>query len=170
MPQAPQETPPPLTTLQVFYGAFRALDAETMRACYAPQARFDDPVFGLAGRDAIGAMWQMLCESIKSRGRADWRLEYRDLAVAGRTGRAHWEARYRYGAGGARVHNVIDADFAFDDSGLILTHRDRFDLWRWSRQALGTQGLLLGWMPRFKREIRVQAARRLDTWCARAAR
>lgn len=160
-------TQAPLATLETFYDAFRSLDAETMRACYAADARFDDPVFGLSGRDQIGAMWQMLCEGVKAKGRADWRLEFRDLAVEGNRGSAHWEARYRFTATGARVHNVIDADFGFDDQGLILAHRDRFDLWRWSRQALGTQGLLMGWMPWFKKQVRVQAARRLDTWRSR---
>jgi hypothetical protein len=28
--------------------------------------------------------------------------------------------------------------------GLIIEHRDHFELWRWSRQALGLKGLLLG--------------------------
>lgn len=162
-------TQAPLDTLQALYDAFRALDAEKMQACYAPDARFDDPVFGLSGRDSIGDMWRMLCEGVKARGRADWRLEYRDLAVQGRRGRAHWEARYRYSATGARVHNVIEADFDFDERGLILAHRDRFDLYRWSRQALGVQGVLLGWLPWFKGKIRAQAARRLDNWRTRVA-
>lgn len=163
-------TQAPLATLATFYGAFRELDAATMQACYAPNARFQDPVFRLTGRESIGGMWSMLCEGIKARGRADWRLEFRDLAAEGRRGSAHWEARYRYGATGARVHNVIDADFGFDERGLILAHHDRFDLWRWSRQALGTQGLLLGWMPWFKTKLREQAARRLDNWRSRPPR
>jgi hypothetical protein len=163
-------TQAPLATLETFYDAFRALDPDTMQACYAPEARFDDPVFGLSGREQIGGMWRMLCEGVKARGRADWRLEFRDLAVQGRRGRAHWEAKYRYGATGARVHNLIDADFGFDERGLILVHRDRFDLWRWSRQALGIRGLLLGWMPVFRTQIRTQAARRLEHWHARAPR
>jgi hypothetical protein len=162
--------PAPLATLETFYAAFRDLDAETMQACYAPEARFDDPVFALSGREGIGDMWRMLCEGVKARGRADWRLEFRDLAVEGEQGRAHWEARYRFGATGARVHNAIDADFAFDAQGLILAHRDRFDLWRWSRQALGAKGLLLGWMPWFRRQLRLQAAQRLDAWRARTPR
>lgn len=163
-------TQAPLATLETFYDAFRALDPETMRACYAPDARFDDPVFGLTGRDQIGAMWQMLCEGVKAKGRADWRLEFRDLAVERGRGHAHCEARYRFSATGARIHNVIDAEFDFAESGLILTHRDHFDLWRWSRQALRTKGLLLGWMPWFRTQLRIEAARRLDAWQARALR
>ena len=56
-----------------------------------------------------------------------------------RAGRAHWDATYTYSATGRRVDNRIDATFAFRD-GLIVRHDDRFDLWRWARQALGVQG------------------------------
>ncbi|MBA3597789.1 MAG: nuclear transport factor 2 family protein [Methylibium sp.] len=161
-------TQAPLATLETFYDAFRALDADRMQACYAPDARFDDPVFGLSGRDSIGGMWRMLCEGIRANGRADWRLEFRHIAVERGLGRAHWEARYRFSPTGARVHNVVDAEFSFDDIGLIRTHLDHFDLWRWSRQALGTKGLLLGWVPWFNAQLRIEAARRLDTWCSRA--
>lgn len=163
-------TQAPLATLETFYDAFRALDPETMQACYAPEARFDDPVFALSGRERIGGMWQMLCEGVKAKGRADWRLEFRDLEVEHGEGRAHWEARYRFSPTGARVRNVVDAEFGFDDRGLILAHRDRFDLWRWSRQALGTKGLLLGWMPWFRAQLRIEAARRLDAWGVRVSR
>ena len=38
-----------------FYEAFRALDADTMQACYCADAAFDDPAFSLRGRDEIGA-------------------------------------------------------------------------------------------------------------------
>ena len=38
------------------------------------------------------------------------------------------------------------------------THRDRFSFWRWSRQALGLPGVLLGWSPSLKRKVRSTAA------------
>ena len=111
-----------------------------MAACYAPDARFSDPVFDLAG-DEVGAMWSMLCE----RGR-DLRVEWRDVRADDATGAAHWEARYTFSATGRPVHNVIDAAFTFS-AGRIARHVDTFDLWRWSRMALGAKGALLGWTP-----------------------
>lgn len=159
----------PLATIERFYGAFRALDAETMQACYAADARFDDPAFALQGRERIGGMWRMLCEGVQAKGRAQWRLEYGELAVDadGRRGRAHWEAHYLFSATGREVHNIIDAAFEFDAQGLIVRHTDRFDFWRWSRQALGMPGLLLGWTPWLRTKVRGQAAGRLDGWLAR---
>lgn len=152
-------------TLETFYAAFQRLDGAAMEACYAPEAQFDDEAFSLRGRDEIGAMWRMLCEAVKTKGRADWQLSYR---VDERS--AHWEPIYRFSATGRLVHNIIDAEFEFDAQGLIQRHRDRFDFWRWSRQALGTPGLLLGWSGFLRTKVRAQAAKNLAAWRARAAR
>ena len=166
--------PSPLQTIETLYTAFRMLDAARMEACYAHGARFDDPAFALQGRERIGSLWRMLCEGIAAQGRADWRIDVEDLVVYGEgaaaVGHAHWEPRYRFGPTGRRVHNLIDATFSFDADGLILTHRDDFDFWRWSRQAIGLRGALFGWAPWFKRQARQAAERRLDRWLAREAR
>ena len=113
--------------LAAFYAAFRELDAASMRAAYAPAARFQDPVFRLAGRDEIGAMWAMLCEATARNGRDVWRLDVGEIVADASYGRARWEAHYRFSATGRMVHNVVEAGFSFDAGGRILTHRDRFD-------------------------------------------
>lgn len=152
--------------LQRFYTAFSALDAAAMQACYAPDARFDDEAFSLQGAAQIGAMWRMLCEATKARGMDTWRLEFSGLQADAQSGRAHWEAHYRFGPAGRRVHNVIDGEFRFEN-GLIVAHRDRFDFWRWARQALGAPGWLLGWSPMLRRKVRATAAANLARFQAR---
>jgi hypothetical protein len=122
-----------------------------MAACYHPDVSFSDPVFPDLKGSRAGAMWHMLCE----RGK-DLRLEFSQVQADDQRGSAHWEAWYTFSATGRSVHNVIDAEFTFRD-GLILTHRDRFDLWRWSRQALGAKGALLGWTPLVKNAVQKQA-------------
>ena len=149
--------------IQRFYRAFEALDGSTMQACYANDARFKDPAFALEGAEQIGAMWQMLCEAARDRGRADWRLEVSAIEADEHAGRAHWEPHYRFGPAGRRVHNVIDAEFTFRD-GLIATHVDRFDFWPWARQALGPPGWLLGWTPWLQSQVSRQAMAGLDRW------
>jgi ketosteroid isomerase-like protein len=141
--------------IQRFYSAFQKLDAETMAACYARGVRFSDPVFvGLQG-DEAGDMWRMLC------GRAeDFSLTFDSVHADDHAGSARWVATYRFSATGRQVVNHIHARFVFRD-GLIVEHRDHFDLWRWSRQALGAKGLLLGWAPPVQAAIRRQAARGL---------
>lgn len=145
------------STIERFYGAFRRLDAATMQACYAEQARFDDEAFSLQGREAVGAMWRMLCETTREKALADWRLEYTVLGEC----RAQWTAHYRFVATGRLVVNRIEAEFEFDPDGLILRHRDRFDFAAWARQALGLPGLLLGWSPWLRRQVRQRAASQL---------
>ena len=145
-----------------FYAAFARRDAVTMAAAYAPDARFTDPVFDLAGPQ-VGAMWAMLCE----RGK-DLKVVWRDVHADDARGTAHWDADYTFSGTGRPVHNAIDAAFTFRD-GLIATHVDSFDLWRWTRMALGAKGVLLGWTPFVRNAIRGQARRGLDAWMQRPA-
>lgn len=152
--------------IERFYTAFAALDGRAMQACYANDARFDDPAFSLQGAAQIGAMWCMLTEAAQHHGRDVWRLEACRIEADDRRGSAHWEPHYRFSATGRRVHNVIDAEFSFRD-GLIATHRDRFDFWRWSRQALGPVGWGLGWTPWLRAKVRQQAAANLANYIAR---
>jgi hypothetical protein len=151
-------------TIERFYAAFARLDADTMAACYAEDARFDDEVFSLAGRRKIGGMWRMLCTATQAKGLAHWKL-----AVSAVTERsAHWDAHYLFSATGRQVLNKIDAEFEFDASGLITRHRDRFDFWAWSRQALGLPGVLLGWTPFLRAKVRAQAGASLQRFLDKA--
>jgi hypothetical protein len=146
--------------IETLYGALARRDGAAMAACYARHARFKDPVFDLADAE-IGAMWKMLCERA-----TDLRVEWRDVTADASSGAAHLEAWYTFSATGRSVHNVIEAKFRFSE-GRILKHRDRFNLWRWSRMALGARGALAGWTPMVQRKIRAQARRGLDLWIAR---
>lgn len=152
--------------IEAFYAAFAVLDTDGMAAFYAPDVRFEDPVFALAGREAVMAMWSMLCETVKAKSREAWSLETSAIRADAREGSAHWEARYRFSATGRLVHNRIDATFVFRD-GLVIRHVDRFDVWARSRQALGAPGLLLGWIGFLRRQLRDRAGARLAAWQAR---
>ena len=143
-----------------FYAAFAERDAAAMAALYHPEIHFRDPVFDLRGPRA-GAMWHMLC----ARGK-DLAITSSDVRADDATGSAHWDATYTFSKTGRTVHNAIDAAFTFRD-GLIHTHRDTFDLWRWSRQALGLPGLLLGWTPMLRAKVSREATRQLDAYIAR---
>lgn len=132
-----------------FYTAFQRGDADGMIACYHPEIEFSDPAFGALAGAEVGAMWRMLLE----RGQGHLRIEFGGVSASAERGRVHWEARYPYGKQQRPVHNRIAAEFTFQD-GKIRTHRDRFSLWRWSGQALGTTGRLLGWSPLVRNKVR----------------
>lgn len=144
-----------------FYEAFAKLDAEGMVACYHPEVVFSDAVFVDLRGFRAGAMWRMLCERAKG-----FELTFRDVRADDDTGAAHWDARYTFSATGRSVHNQIDAAFRFRE-GKIVDHRDTFDLWRWTRQALGVPGVLLGWAPFFQRTVRAKARAGLDDYVAK---
>lgn len=146
--------------IERFYTAFQRHDGETMAACYTANASFSDPVFTNLRGAEVGAMWRMLCE----RGK-DLELSYSDVEADGELGSANWVADYTFSTTGRRVHNVITAGFRFED-GLIAEHHDQFDLWRWSRQALGPTGVLLGWSPPVQAKIRGQAKEGLAAFMA----
>lgn len=160
-------SPPNAVLLERFYGAFAALDAATMAACYAPDAQFEDEVFALRGRDEIAAMWEMLCTATRDTGRDAWSLSWSGIVADERAGRAHWEAHYRFSATGRLVHNIIEAQFEFRD-GLIVRHRDRFDFRAWARQALGLPGWLLGGTGLLRRKVAARAAARLSAFRQRS--
>ena len=141
--------------LHDFYTAFARHDHAAMAACYHEEARFSDPVFPDLDAAGVRAMWRMLLG-----GGTDLRITFKVLHEDASSARAQWEAFYTFGRTGRRVHNSIASEFTFKD-GLIHTQRDRFDLWRWSRQALGSTGLLLGWTPMVKKKVRAMAAARL---------
>lgn len=146
--------------LQRFYAAFDARDGDAMAACYAPGARFHDPVFGDLTGEQAGAMWRMLT------GRAaDLTVELAEHDADDDTGAARWIARYTFAQTGRSVINDIQATFRFTD-GLISEHVDRFSFWAWSRQALGPAGALLGWTPLLRGKVSAQARAGLDEFMA----
>lgn len=151
--------------IERLYAAFARLDGDEMQACYAANASFEDEVFKLGGAREIGGMWRMLCAATKSdpQTRAHWKLTTSNITE--RT--AHWDANYIFSATGRAVSNRIDAEFEFDKRGLILKHRDRFDFWTWSRQALGAPGWLLGWTPYLRNKVRAQAGANLRRFLER---
>ncbi|MGF6723256.1 ketosteroid isomerase-like protein [Paraburkholderia sp. GAS41] len=146
-----------------FYEAFQRRDAEAMAACYADDVVFSDPVFGELRGEQARDMWRMLVQRAQA-----FSLTFDAVDANDRTGRAHWVARYLFSQTGRTVVNRIQAQFVFRD-GRIVEHRDSFDLWRWSRQALGFKGVLLGWTPFVQRAIRTQAKKGLAAYRAKGA-
>jgi ketosteroid isomerase-like protein len=148
--------------IQRFYAAFDRKDGDTMAACYAPDARFSDPVFGELRGPEPGAMWRMLTGQAR-----DLRIELVEHAgdPAAGTGTARWIARYTFTQTGRPVTNYVRARFRFA-SGLIAEHDDVFSFPTWARQALGTPGLLLGWTPPLRASVRRRARGNLERFMA----
>ncbi|WP_194767596.1 nuclear transport factor 2 family protein [Tamlana sp. I1] len=142
-----------------FYTAFAAGNAKAMTACYHEDIVFQDPVFGvLKGQRAV-AMWKMLLAQKKSKTK----ITFNGIEATEETGKANWIAEYVYGAKKRNVINKVNAHFKFKD-GKIIEHIDTFNLWTWTKQAMGFPGYLLGWTSFMKNKIQQTTNKKLDAF------
>ena len=142
-----------------FYESFARNEADEMIKCYADDVVFSDPAFGeLRGAEAKN-MWRMLVE----RGGGNIKIEFSGVQADAAKGSANWTADYLFSRTGRRVVNQIHAEFEFEN-GKIVRHTDTFDFWKWSRQALGISGLLLGWSGFLRGKVRQNARRALHAY------
>jgi ketosteroid isomerase-like protein len=144
--------------IDYFYTAFANGDAERMVSCYHDDIEFSDPAFGTLKTERAKNMWRMLLQKNKS-----IQISHDNVHANNQTGSANWQAQYVFTPTGRKVVNNITAKFEFKD-GKIIRHIDHFNMWKWSRQALGLKGLLLGWSAFMKNKIRDQANRSLDNF------
>ncbi len=146
--------------IEKFYQAFESLDADGMTACYHDEIIFEDPAFGVLRGEHAKNMWRMLCASQQGK---NFKISVSDIAFTIPKGRAHWEAYYVFSQTGRQVHNIINAEFEFRD-GKIVKHTDRFDLYKWSKQAMGIKGVLLGWTTSFRKKLNGQTNKLLAAY------
>jgi hypothetical protein len=146
-------------TINRFYSAFQKLDYTTMQSCYHEEAVFNDPAFGLLDVNQSRAMWEMLCSRAK-----DFSLVYGNIQLLDEEyTTCDWTASYLFSKNGRRVINKITAHMKFKD-GLIIEHTDAFDIYRWSRQAMGLPGLLFGWSSYMHKKIQLKAKHGLEVF------
>ena len=131
-----------------FYKGFSSKEVAVMLSCYDDAIVFKDPAFGeLKGEDAKN-MWRMLL----SRKENNLVVKLISVKEIENGAIASWEATYLYGPQKRAVKNCISAEFIIEN-GKIQQHIDHFNLWKWSSQALGLIGVLLGWTPFMKNKI-----------------
>lgn len=142
-----------------FYSAFANADATTMCECYHTNIQFEDPAFGKLYGSDVCQMWKMLIKSSKG----NIKIEFSDITADDYSGSAKWIATYNFSKTNREVVNVINAQFKLSD-GFIIKHTDYFDIWKWSKQALGFKGFLFGWTGFFQKQIQKQAISSLNKY------
>lgn len=143
-----------------FYTCFKNKDIKGMQACYADDATFSDAVFKSLNANQVRKMWEMLIKKGK-----DMRIEYDHVEVEGEMGSAEWIAHYTFSLTGKKVVNKIKASFVFEN-GKIIQHEDDFSFYKWSKQAMGLTGLLLGWTSFLRNKISETAFENLRLYMA----
>ena len=146
-----------------FYEAFMVRDHYTMGLLYAEHATFSDPVFPLLNARGARTMWKMLLTRAEDLG-----IEVKILEDSPTHASVDWVAHYTFGATGRPVVNRVHTEMAIS-LGRIVSQVDSFNLWRWSGQALGARGWLLGWTPLVRNKIRAQAAHTLREYARKAS-
>jgi ketosteroid isomerase-like protein len=141
-----------------FYTSFQQKDFASMQACYHPEAIFSDPAFQNLNCQQTKAMWQMLI----SRGK-DMDLAFSGIVADDLHGSAKWNARYTFSKTQRKVHNFITSEFEFKDNK-IYRHTDSFSFSKWSAQALGLPGIMLGWSSFLQNKVRKEAMMGLDAF------
>ena len=139
-----------------FYNSFKQRDYAEMQKCYADDATFSDEAFQNLNATQVRAMWKMLC----LRGK-DLELTFQNVTADEKSGSAEWIAKYTFSQTGRKVVNHIKANFEFEN-GKIVKHIDDFDFYRWSSQALGMSGKLLGWTSFLQNKVRQKAMKSLE--------
>jgi len=147
--------------IEKLYTALQDLDAETMISCYHPETTFKDPVFELSSKKEIAGMWTMLCKRAK-----EFEFHFDQVWADEEKGKARLKAKYLFSKTNRMVYNNINARFKFKE-GLIIEHIDSFNFWRWSRQALGFPGILLGWTSFFQKKVQLQAYKNMKAYIPR---
>ena len=142
--------------IEDFYTAFSNGNAKGMTACYHDDVVFEDPAFGNIKNGKPSKMWEMLM----SRKKESTTVVFNNINANETTGKANWTATYEYGPKNRKVINNVSASFKFKD-GKIIEHIDSFNMWSWTKQALGLPGVLLGWSSFMKNKIQKNTSQQL---------
>ena len=140
-----------------FYSAFQQKNAAKMNLCYSENIAFSDPVFGLLHGEEVKSMWEMLCKNGKDLQLSFGNIQLLDEEYA----TCDWVAQYTFSQTGRRVVNKIKAHIRVEN-GIITEQTDAFDIYNWSRQALGLKGWLFGWTAWFQKKLQQKTRKALE--------
>lgn len=143
--------------LNEFYSSFSKGDYNGMINCYHEDIEFSDPAFGtLKGQKAM-KMWEMLLSAKESK----LEISYKVIFAHPKKGKVKWIASYNFGPSKRKIINKVTATLEVKDDK-IFKHVDQFNLWKWSIQALGIPGYLLGWTSFMKKKVQQKANSQLN--------
>lgn len=144
-----------------FYTAMQHRDSEVMASCYDDKVHFSDPVYPSLDGENARDMWRYLMGAVDP---VHWHVAISDIEADDNIGSANWVATYKFSKTGHMVVNNVRAKFIFNKAGKIIDHRDKFDLYWWTRQALGWVGFFLGWSAFVQNKVRGEAAKGLEIY------
>lgn len=149
----------PEQLINKFYTSFAEGNWNGMTSCYHDDIMFQDPAFGQLTGERAKKMWEMLL----SQKNETTKITFANVQTTADIASAKWTAEYIFGEKKRKVINNVTAKFKFKD-GKIIEHIDSFNMWKWSKQALGMPGYLLGWTSFMKNKVQKSTNQKLDTY------
>ncbi len=140
-----------------FYNNFSEGNAQGMTQYYHKDIVFNDPIFGTLKKERAFKMWEMLL----SKKSEHTTISFDNIIEKEGFITVNWTATYLFGPQQRKVVNNVLATFRFQENK-IIEHSDSFDLWKWTRQALGTSGYLMGWSSFMQKKIQHKMELQLD--------
>jgi ketosteroid isomerase-like protein len=142
--------------ITTFFNALKRSDHDTVLNCYHEEGTFSDPVFGPLDPRHSKAMWEMLLTN-----NDDLEVEYEILEQSENVAVVKWLADYTLRKTKRKVSNPIVSNFVLKD-GKIFRQVDDYDLYKWSKMALGSSGTLFGWTSLVQNKIREDVLKTLE--------
>jgi limonene-1,2-epoxide hydrolase len=153
-----------IETIYHFYNCFQERDVEGMISCYHPKIVFIDPAFGTLEGERVFNMWRMLISRLDDHSK----IEITSVYALNRKASCNWTADYLFGKSKRQIHNEIESHFRFEGNR-IIEQRDVFDIWEWSKQAIGIMGYAFGWTYTMNKMIIKQSNQYLDYYINKQA-
>lgn len=104
--------------------AGEGVDVSIIRAHYHPDVHFRDAIQEVRGRDAVIEMMLRFPERVK-----ELSCEVHEAVQAGNVIFVEWTMTFRARRQMPVMHNYGASRLRVDDDGLVVDHRDYFDLW-----------------------------------------
>jgi len=122
-----------------FYNNLNASNLASLAAIYHPDVRFCDPVHQISGIAALGDYFAHAYARL-----TESHFSVRSMAAYGDTGFVSWQMRIRHPAIARGNEILVDgcSELRWQEDGLIIAHRDYYDLTQMVYQHLP----VIGWL------------------------
>lgn len=139
-----------------FYEALSTGDFHAIQSFYSPEATYQDEIVTLKGNEVF-SHWFMMCrEDFKTKAELIEIKENQNIVTT------KWTIDYLLVPTGRRIFLEEEGYFYFND-GVIAAHRDKFDIYSFTKQGFGMLGYLIGWTSWAQNRLRKQAKKTILT-------
>lgn len=137
-----------------FFESYQRSDWQSMARCYHDKASFSDPIYPDLREENIVYLWFSRLSKHQSID-----LQYRVVFADERKAQVEWTAISPFNGKAVKIEGL--STFALWDE-TIVRHVDEFSFVKWSRQAQGLKGWLLGGSRFYQARVQRSARSQLE--------